>query len=99
MKSSGWGGYWAWDPVENGSLIPWLTGTALIHAMMAWHYRGTLKRTTIALSSRHLRPVQLRHVSHPQRRLQQSARLQRLADRLAIPGTDALPGRLAAAFY
>ena len=28
----GWGGYWNWDPVENGSLIPWLTGTALIHA-------------------------------------------------------------------
>ena len=32
----GWGGYWGWDPVENGSLIPWLTGTALLHAMMAW---------------------------------------------------------------
>lgn len=46
----GWGGYWAWDPVENGSLIPWLTGTALIHAMMAWQYRGALKRTTIALA-------------------------------------------------
>jgi cytochrome c-type biogenesis protein CcmF len=46
----GWGGYWAWDPVENGSLIPWLTGTALIHALMAWQYRGTLKRTAIALA-------------------------------------------------
>jgi cytochrome c-type biogenesis protein CcmF len=46
----GWGGYWAWDPVENGSLIPWLTGTALIHCLMGWHDRGVLKRTTIALS-------------------------------------------------
>ena len=46
----GWGGYWAWDPVENGSLIPWLTGTALIHCLMGWHYRGVLKRTTIALA-------------------------------------------------
>ena len=31
----GWGGYWAWDPVENASLMPWLTGTALMHSMMA----------------------------------------------------------------
>lgn len=46
----GWGGYWAWDPVENGSLIPWLTGTALIHALMSWQYRGALKRTAIALA-------------------------------------------------
>ena len=46
----GWGGYWAWDPVENGSLIPWLTGTALIHAMMAWRYRGALKKTAVSLA-------------------------------------------------
>ena len=36
----GWGGYWAWDPVENASLIPWLVGTATIHTMMAWRHRG-----------------------------------------------------------
>ena len=35
----GWGGYWGWDPVENGSLLPWLTGTAFIHSMMAWRHR------------------------------------------------------------
>ncbi|MHB8971070.1 MAG: heme lyase CcmF/NrfE family subunit [Pirellulaceae bacterium] len=46
----GWGGYWAWDPVENGSLIPWLTGTALIHCLMGWQYRGVLKRASIALA-------------------------------------------------
>ena len=46
----GWGGYWSWDPVENGSLIPWLTGTALIHALMAWQYRGVLKKTSLALA-------------------------------------------------
>lgn len=46
----GWGGYWAWDPVENGSLLPWLTGTALIHALLGWHYRGVLKRTTIVFA-------------------------------------------------
>jgi len=46
----GWGGYWGWDPVENGSLIPWLTGTALIHAMMVWTYRGGMKKTALALA-------------------------------------------------
>lgn len=46
----GWGGYWAWDPVENSSLIPWLTGTALIHAMLAWQYRGALKKSALLLA-------------------------------------------------
>jgi len=46
----GWGGYWGWDPVENGSLIPWLTGTALVHCMMAWRSRDCLKKTTVALA-------------------------------------------------
>jgi cytochrome c-type biogenesis protein CcmF len=46
----GWGGYWGWDPVENGSLIPWLTGTALIHALMAWQHGQALKKTTIGLA-------------------------------------------------
>ena len=46
----GWGGYWGWDPVENGSLMPWLTGTALIHFMMAWQYRRVFKRSALALA-------------------------------------------------
>ena len=46
----GWGGYWGWDPVENGSLLPWLTGTALIHSMMVWRKRGALKKTAILLA-------------------------------------------------
>ncbi|MFV2067109.1 MAG: heme lyase CcmF/NrfE family subunit [Pirellulales bacterium] len=46
----GWGGYWGWDPVENGSLIPWLTGTALIHALMVWTYCGGMKKTAMALA-------------------------------------------------
>ena len=36
----GWGGYWAWDPVENASLLPWLTATALIHSIMIQQHRG-----------------------------------------------------------
>ena len=46
----GWGGYWNWDPVENGSLIPWLAATALIHAAMVYRHRGGLKRTTLVLA-------------------------------------------------
>ena len=46
----GWGGYWNWDPVENASLMPWLTGTALIHCGLAWHYRGLLKKATLLLA-------------------------------------------------
>ncbi len=36
----GWGGYWAWDPVENASLLPWLTGTAFLHSIMVQEKRG-----------------------------------------------------------
>ncbi len=39
----GWGGYWAWDPVENASLFPWLTGTAFIHSLSVYQKRKTLK--------------------------------------------------------
>ena len=46
----GWGGYWAWDPVENGSLLPWLTGTVLIHSMMAWQHRRMLKKTAVMMA-------------------------------------------------
>jgi cytochrome c-type biogenesis protein CcmF len=46
----GWGGYWGWDPVENGSLLPWLTGTAMIHACLAWRHRGSLKKTALSLA-------------------------------------------------
>ncbi len=39
----GWGGYWGWDPVENASLMPWLTGTAYLHSVMIQERRGMLK--------------------------------------------------------
>ncbi len=45
----GWGGYWAWDPVENASLLPWLTGTAALHSMVVLERRGILKGWTITL--------------------------------------------------
>jgi cytochrome c-type biogenesis protein CcmF len=45
----GWGGYWAWDPVENASLLPWLTGTAFIHSIMIQEKRGMLKIWNVSL--------------------------------------------------
>jgi cytochrome c-type biogenesis protein CcmF len=45
----GWGGYWAWDPVENASFLPWLTGTAFLHSAMMMERRTSLKTWTLLL--------------------------------------------------
>jgi len=45
----GWGGYWAWDPVENASFLPWLTGTAFLHSIMIQEKRGMLKKWNVVL--------------------------------------------------
>ncbi|MGE0442089.1 MAG: heme lyase CcmF/NrfE family subunit [Gemmatimonadales bacterium] len=45
----GWGGYWAWDPVENASLLPWLTMSAFLHSVMIQEKRGMLKRWNLGL--------------------------------------------------
>jgi cytochrome c-type biogenesis protein CcmF len=45
----GWGGYWAWDPVENASLLPWLTATAYLHSVMAQERRGMLRVWNLSL--------------------------------------------------
>ncbi len=45
----GWGGYWAWDPVENAAFMPWLTGTAFLHSVMIQQRRGMLKVWNMAL--------------------------------------------------
>ncbi|GIR37802.1 MAG: hypothetical protein CM15mP49_31870 [Actinomycetota bacterium] len=44
----GWGGYWGWDPVENASLLPWLTGTAFLHSVLAQE-RGAYFESGICL--------------------------------------------------
>lgn len=46
----GWGGFWFWDPVENASLLPWLTGTALLHSAIVVEKRDALKTWTILLA-------------------------------------------------
>lgn len=46
----GWGGFWAWDPVENASFLPWLTGTAFLHSVMVQERKGMLKVWNVSLS-------------------------------------------------
>ncbi|NJN45880.1 MAG: heme lyase CcmF/NrfE family subunit [Candidatus Competibacteraceae bacterium] len=46
----GWGGWWFWDPVENASFMPWLTGTALIHSLAATEKRGVFRAWTVLLA-------------------------------------------------
>jgi cytochrome c-type biogenesis protein CcmF len=46
----GWGGWWFWDPVENASFMPWLTGTALLHSLAVSEKRGSLKSWTVMLA-------------------------------------------------
>ncbi len=45
----GWGGYWGWDPVENASILPWLTGTAFLHSVMMQEKRGMMKSWNVWL--------------------------------------------------
>jgi len=47
----GWGGYWAWDPVENASLLPWLTATAFLHSVMMQEKKGMMKVWNVSLVS------------------------------------------------
>ena len=49
-KVLGWGGYWGWDPVENGSLIPWLSNIALVHGLLVQRVTGSLRRTNFFLA-------------------------------------------------
>jgi cytochrome c-type biogenesis protein CcmF len=49
-KVLGWGGYWGWDPVENGSLIPWLANIALVHGLLVQRVTGSLRRTNFFLA-------------------------------------------------
>ena len=75
----GWGGYWAWDPVENASFLPWLTATAALHSIIVVERKGILKGWTVTLDPGHvpahdpghvhdaLRRLQLRALLHPER--------------------------------
>lgn len=48
-RELGWGGFWFWDPVENSSLLPWLSGTALLHSLSVTKKQGGFQRWTVLL--------------------------------------------------
>jgi cytochrome c-type biogenesis protein CcmF len=84
----GWGGYWAWDPVENASLMPWLTGTAFLHSgddPGAARDAEDLERLARA---RHGRAGDPRHVPRALGDPGLDPRLRRLDARRAVPGAD-----------
>ena len=58
----GWGGYWFWDPVENASLLPWLTATAFLHSIQIQEKRGMLKVWNMSLVLADVPPHDLRDV-------------------------------------
>ena len=63
----GWGGVWGWDPVENASFLPWLTGTAYIHSVLVQERRGMLRVWNLIAARGHVRADDPRHVPHPHR--------------------------------
>ena len=100
----GWGGYWAWDPVENAALLPWLTATAFIHSAMVAERRGGLRIWTSRARHRHLRADPGRHLPDALRRRRQRPLLHAVGDRAVVPGRHpararrlADPARVAAA--
>ena len=80
----GWGGYWGWDPVENASLLPWLTGTAFLHSVMMQEKRGMMKHVEHVAHLHHLLPRHLRNLPHAQRRRQLRARLRAVGHRRLV---------------
>ena len=82
-RCSGWGGYWAWDPVENASLLPWLTGTAYPALGDGPGAAGDAPRLEPVAAVRDVRADDPRHVPHPLRRARVGARLHRVGHRPA----------------
>ena len=73
----GWGGFWAWDPVENASLLPWLVGTAYLHSVMVQQRRGLLRVWNLSLVIATFSLTILGHLPHPVGRHPVGARLLR----------------------
>ena len=77
----GWGGAWAWDPVENASFLPWLTATAYIHSVMVQERRGMLRVWNLVAAVRDVLAHHPRHVPHEIRRTRLRARVHRVEHR------------------
>ncbi len=81
----GWGGYWAWDPVENAALLPWLTTTALLHVSMAGRHRAGLAPWCVGPAGTSFLARRDRHLPHPLRRRRERPLLQPVPPRRRAP--------------
>ena len=81
----GWGGYYAWDPVENAALMPWLAATAFLHSVMIQEKRGMLKVWNMLLVDPRVLPLALRHVPDALRRHQLDPLVHAELDRAVVP--------------
>ena len=88
-RTLGWGGYWAWDPVENASFMPWLMGTAFVHSVMVQERRPDAEDLEHRADHPHVRAHDLRHLPHPERRDLVGPRLRQRRHR---PVPSRLPG-------
>ena len=83
-----WGGYWMWDPVENASLMPWLTATAFLHSVMIQERRGMLRIWNVSLVLATGVLADPRHVPGALGRAELDPRVRRLDARRAVPAAD-----------
>ena len=81
----GWGGYYAWDPVENAALMPWLAATAFLHSVMIQEKRGMLKVWNVVLVVARVLPLALRDVPHALGRRQLDPLVHAELDRAVVP--------------
>ena len=89
----GWGGYWAWDPVENASLMPWLVGTAFLHSIMVQEKRGMLKVWNVSLICATFALALLGTFLVRSRHPRLDPRVRRVDDRRAVPRLHRPRGR------
>ena len=81
----GWGGYYAWDPVENAALMPWLAATAFLHSVMVQEKKNMLPRLERGARVARVLPLAVRHVPDPERRDQLDPQLHAVVDRAVVP--------------
>ena len=91
----GWGGYYAWDPVENAALMPWLAATAFLHSVMVQEKQGMLKVWNMLLVDPRVLPLALRHVPHAVGRRQLDPLVHAELDRAVVPRLHLPPRRSA----
>ena len=81
----GWGGYYAWDPVENAALMPWLAATAFLHSVMIQERKGMLRIWNMVLVALAFELSDLRHVPDALRRDQLDPLVREELDRRVVP--------------